>query len=685
MKPVDLMAGEGIDDSLKELFVTETCEQIDQFVEILLNLEQDPDGQTDVIRQLFRLAHNIKGSSGMMGLNELKDAMHHTESIMDQVRNGQSRLDPERIDELLQFTDLVKGYVSRQNWSDTADIISWRDQFQTEAAGADNLSSRAEIAEISLVLTDQEKQDISAWQEDGKPVYGLEVQFETDAQMQGASALIFVKFLGDFGTVYKTAPAVADLKEAHFKTFKLVLFTTRPLSSEQEEAITRYPLYEATAIRARKWAYRPEEVQPVSRAGLPSEPMIRVNSGKVDKLINHIGELLAIKGSLQQLYKQGDQQHVLDPKLWKKLGKEVERLEQFIGLFQVEIMDLRMVPVRQIFMRFPKIVRDVAKRSGKFADLHLLGEETEVDKEIAEKLVDPLTHLIRNAVDHGLETGSERKAIGKPETGIVTLGASQEGDYIVFTVADDGKGLDIPKIKAKAAQAGISPPGEALSDDEAMKLIFRPGFSTADQVSEISGRGVGLDVVESSLKGLKGDVEVESHPSRGTTFRLKVPLTLAIIQSFLFQIGDQTFAVPSAEVVENLAIDHRGLHRIGNKYFLNLRQETIPVIDLRMLFQTDRPVEFTETARPSIVKELTGTKAFAVSGSWDKTPLVIVKSGRYKLGLMVDQLIGQEELMIKQINRALDENPLISGASLLGSGGLTLILNIREIIHSAML
>lgn len=533
MSPV-FTAGEGIDDSLKELFITETCEQIDQFVEILLNLEQDPEERTEVIHQLFRLAHNIKCSSGMMGLNELKESMHHTESIMDQARKGQSRLEPERIDELLQFMDLVKAYVSSQNWSDTGELIRWRDQFQKEAAETAHPSPQAENTEISLILTDQEKEDISAWQEDGKPVYGLEVQFEDGAQMQGASALIFVRFLADFGTVYKTAPAVDDLKEAHFKTFKLVLFTTKPLSSEQEETITGYPLYEATAIRARKWTYRPEETQPISRVGLAGEPMIRVNASKVDKLINRLGELTAIKESLQQLYKQGDRRCISDSKLWKKLEEEVERLEQFIGVFQVEIMDLRMVPVRQIFTRFPRILRDVAKRSGKSVDLRLLGGETEVDKEIAEKLVDPLTHLIRNAVDHGLESGAERKALGKPETGTVTLGASQEGDYIVFTVADDGKGLDIPKIKAKAYQEGIMPPGKDLSDDEAMRLIFRPGFSTADQVSEISGRGVGLDVVESSLKGLKGEVEVESHPSRGTTFRLKVPLTNPGDHSVLF-------------------------------------------------------------------------------------------------------------------------------------------------------
>ncbi|HEX3047756.1 MAG TPA: chemotaxis protein CheA, partial [Bacillota bacterium] len=599
MKPVDLMAGEGIDDSLKSLFISETCEQLDQFIAILLDLEQDPQGQTETIHQLFRLAHNIKGSSGMMGLNELKETMHHTESMMDQVRKGQSRLDPERIDQLLQFSELVKDYVSRQNWSDTEELIHWRDAFESIAIGSTNAPLQAENTEISLILTEQEKQDIALWQEEAKPVYGLEVQFEDNAQMQGASALIFVKFLGDFGNVYKTAPAVAELREAHFKTFKLVLFTTQSLSPEQEEAITSYPLYEASAIRFRKWTYRPEENQSVVKAGHSVEPTIRVNAGKVDKLINNIGELLAIKGSLQQLYKQGKQQR-FDPKAWGKLGREIERLEQFIKLFQVEIMDLRMVPVRQIFTRFPKIVRDVAKRDGKLVELKILGEETEVDKEIAEKLIDPLTHLIRNAVDHGLETGSERQASGKPEAGTVTLKASQEGDSIVFTVADDGRGLDIAKIKAKAFQAGIIPPGETLTDEEAIKLIFRPGFSTADQVSEISGRGVGLDVVQDSIKGLKGDVEIESRPLCGTIFRLKVPLTLAIIQSFLFQIADQTFAIPSAEVIENLVFDRRSLHRIGSKQFFTLRQETIPVIDLRKLFGTER----TESA-PLIREEYT--------------------------------------------------------------------------------
>jgi two-component system chemotaxis sensor kinase CheA len=343
------------------------------------------------------------------------------------------------------------------------------------------------------------------------------------------------------------------------------------------------------------------------------------------------------------------------------VGKFIQKLEQVAGVLQVEVLDLRMIPVRQLFLRFPRIIRDIAKQNGKMVEINFFGEETEIDKQIAERLVDPLTHIIRNAVDHGLEDAERRRFIGKPETGRITLGAAQEGDYIIISVRDDGKGLNLEKIREKGVKMGLIKQGVTLREDELVNLIFLPGFSTTDHISDISGRGVGLDIVYNSIKELKGDVEIDYHTNQGTTFQLKVPLTLAIIQSFLVKVGGQIFGIPSAEVMESLLVDVDSIHKFSDKMVYSLRQEAITVVDLNNLFN------FTKTVNSS------------------KTPLIIVKYGRYKLGLMVEALIGQEEIMIKQINKALAENPLLAGAALLGNGEIALILNITEIIKKAFI
>lgn len=645
--------GEPIDDSLRQLFIAETTEQIEKFIEILLDLEKNPDHQNEVIHKLFRLAHNIKGAAGMMSLGDLKDIMHQTENMLDVVRKNQTQLGSEKIDLLLQFLDVAKDYIIGENWSDTGGLASWNGVFVLDSQ-AEAPASEDKI-DVLLFLNESEKQGIATWQEEGKFVYGVEVRFGAGSEMQGASALIFVKFIADFGIIYKTAPDINNLKTTTFSSFKLVLFTEKPLSAEQENKITGYPLYEATGINLRKWVYRPDE------GGIPLkidhlfEQTIRVDALKIDKLINDVGELLIVKSGLNQLVQQG----YPDRKRWDQLVKSIQKFEQVAGLIQHEVMDLRMIPVRHLFLRFPKIVRDIAKQKGKMVELTFFGEDTEIDKYIAEKIVDALTHLIRNAVDHGLENREQRKSLGKPDYGLITLGAAQEGDFIILTIKDDGKGLDLDKIKIRALRNGLIRPEENLTEDEVIKLIFRPGFSTAEAVSDISGRGVGLDVVQNSIKELKGEIEVETVADQGTTFYLKLPLTLAVVQSFLVKIGGQIFGLPACDVVESLAININHLHNFANKQIFALRGEAVPVINLHDFFDLEKPA------------------------ATDNVPLIVVRYGRLKTGLIVEELIGQEEVFIRQINRALRENPVISGAALLGSGEIALMINAHEIIRES--
>jgi two-component system chemotaxis sensor kinase CheA len=645
--------GEPIDDSLRQLFIAETTEQIEKFIEILLDLEKNPDKQDEVIHKLFRLAHNVKGASGMMSLGELKEIMHQAENMLDAARKSQAKLNPEKIDMLLRFSDIVKDYVVGENWKDTSSLTSWSGVFVLDSQV--ETPPQEDKIDVLLFLSESEKQGIATWQEEGKFVYGVEVQFVSGAEMQGASSLIFVKFIADFGIIYKTAPDLNNLKTSIFSAFKLVLFTEKPLSAEQEDKVTGYPLYEATAIFLRKWVYRPDEGGVPIKVDHLFEQTIRVDALKIDKLINDVGELLIVKSGFNQLIQQG----YPDRKRWDQLTKSIQKFEQVVGLIQHEVMDLRMIPVRHLFLRFPKIVRDIAKQKGKMVELTFFGEDTEIDKYIAEKIVDALTHIIRNAVDHGLENREQRKSLGKPDYGLITLGAAQEGDFINITIKDDGKGLDFEKIRTRALCNGLIRPEEKLTEDELVKLIFRPGFSTAEQVSDISGRGVGLDVVQNSIKELKGDLEVETVTDKGTTFRLKLPLTLAVVQSFLVKIGGQIFGLPAGDVVESLAINSAHLHQFANKRIFALHGEAVPVIDLHDFFDLEKPPD------------------------QGNTPLIIVRYGRLKTGLMVGELIGQEEVFIRQINRALSENPVISGAALLGTGEIALMINVHEIIRES--
>lgn len=644
-----------MDNALVSLFINETSEQLERFTEILLQLEQNPDKQGEVINELFRLAHNVKGSSGMMGLNELKEIMHQVENLFDGVRKTVVTLDAGKVDALIEFSDTVLKYIEGGHWDQVEQLIRWQEKFnfQTEQ----NILP-ADRYNTSLALSEGEKQEVATWQSSGKNVYGIEVQFSLDATMKSASALVFVKYLEKYGSIYKMVPPIQELAAEKFDIFKAILFLDQPLTPEQEKIITTYPVNDALETRLRKWVYRPEEAKIAAKTepeaqeafiAPTNERSIRVEPGKIDKLINNVGELLNIKANLNRLTREYQGEIT-----WKQLNKAIQKLEQLVAVFQEDIMDLRMVPVRQLFSRFPKIVRDVAKKSDKRVELTIFGEETEIDKQVAENLVDPLTHMIRNAVDHGLESGDQRQALGKPEVGRVKLGAYQDGDYIVISISDDGKGLDVKKIRDKALKNGILKADEKLSDEDAYKLIFAPGFSTAEKVSDISGRGVGLDVVANSINALKGDIEVDTQPNRGTTFRLKVPLTLAIIQALLVKVGNQPFGIPSSDILESLLIDRREIHSITDQKIYTLRQEAFPIIDLRKHLGFGDAVEL------------------------EQIPLVVFKNGHGKMGFIVEELLGQEEVMVKQINSAFPNNPTIAGAAILGDGEIALMINVHN-------
>ncbi|HEY8392291.1 MAG TPA: chemotaxis protein CheA [Capillibacterium sp.] len=658
-----------VDEELLSAFITETREQIERLVLILLQIEQNNEVQTEFIDEMFRIAHNIKGSSGVIGLTSVTDVMHEIENLFSAVRNGQHLLDGRAIDLLISFTDDFSSFLEQDITAVPFDGNKWIEQLKNLSKKEDAQDRKEQSASplSPMLLSAEEKAKIQSWQQEGKKVYEIEIAFTPEVKLRSASVLIFLRFIRNYGIVLKTTPAEEEIPYENYATFQMVLLTEKELDAEEQNAITTYPINEgATKISIREWEVNVNKNTPAQSHDLYqmnglnenqfTSHTIRVESERIDKVINQLGELITLKTSLSHLYKNGYE----GKSTWENFSALLQELNQAVSKLQMSAMDLRMIPVRQLFTRFPKIVRDIAKQLGKKVELHFVGADTEIDKHMGESLIDALTHLLRNAIDHGIEDPKEREAQGKDPTGHVTLSARQEGSFIVIGVTDDGRGLNLEKIRKKALATGLINENSNLSQKEIINLIFSPGFSTADRVSEISGRGVGMDVVLTNLKKLQGDIDVLTEPGQGTTFLLKVPLTLAIIQSFMVKVGGQIFGIPVTDVVQSIIIKEEEIHEVGGHLIYYRYPETIPLVHLGEFFR------------------------FPYTQKDERIPVVIINCGRGHAGFVVEELIGIEDIMIKPINEAISEHNLIAGAALLGNGKIGLILNHQQIAQQEL-
>jgi two-component system chemotaxis sensor kinase CheA len=403
-----------------------------------------------------------------------------------------------------------------------------------------------------------------------------------------------------------------------------------------------------------------EAHEPAASAGMAhaaSENMLRVDASRIDTVMNLVGEMIIGKSMLQRAMTEFEHRHSKDP-LRGKMADALAFQSRVLGELQKSVMKIRMVPVEQLFRRFPRIVRDVARLRNKDVSLEIAGQNTDLDKTILDALADPMAHLVRNAADHGIETAAEREAAGKSPRGTIRLNAYHDGDQVVIEVSDDGRGLDRDKIVRRAVERGIlsAPEAAQLNELEGLQLIFAPGLSTADEITEISGRGVGLDVVKSSLEALKGTVELHSVHGRGTTFRLLVPLTLASIRALMFRVHGRLYAVPLASVAEITRITEQGIHRIDDHEVFQLREQVLTLVRLDRL----GPHAVGEHAKRIFV--------------------IVIGSGGRRFGLAVDSLMGEEELVIKALEDQLVSSPIVSGASILGDGTVVLILNVPAVV-----
>lgn len=665
------------------VFFEESLEGLDVMEAELLNL-QPGNADSETINTIFRAAHSIKGGSGTFGFVSVSDFTHVLETLLDQIRDGQRQLTQQHVDLLLQSVDCVRAMIASLQSEQEPDLSianALKQQFEAILASSESAAASAPVVETVAAQEDQ----CRFWQITFKPQVHL---FRT-----GNEPLFMFRELADLGTVsvradVSSVPAFSELfvedchlswiiqlqgnvSEQQIKTvFEWVeddadiqieeiggLFADDPAPAP---AVNSAPVVEVTApvvVEKASAEKAPAKVEPEAKSKANAEnTSIRVGIDKVDSLINMVGELVITQAMLSQL----GEGELTESKL-ASLREGLAQLAHNTRDLQESVMRIRMLPISFVFSRFPRLVRDISQKLGKKVELKLIGENTELDKTVMEKISDPMVHLIRNSLDHGLETPEERVTWGKDETGTVTLNAFHQGGNIIIEIIDDGRGLNTEKIRSKAIANGLIKETDDLSDAEINDLIFKPGFSTADQISDISGRGVGMDVVKRNIHALNGSIEVESEPHVGTTFTIRLPLTLAILDGQLVTVGGHIYIIPLINIIESLQVDLSKVNCVGGGIeVLRLRDEYVPIIRLYQVFSHQNAVE-----------EL------------DKGLLVIVEADNEKVGVLVDDLLAQQQVVIKSLEQNYQRVEGISGATILGDGRVSLIIDISGIVKQA--
>jgi two-component system, chemotaxis family, sensor kinase CheA len=673
---------------LRELFFESAEEILQRMNEAGLALEQHP-GDVDQLREIRRAVHTLKGDSAACGYRQLSELAHDLEDV----------LTPELAQ---QHAGLIAEVILTAADTFHEMLAAYRSNLQPPAGSALRehinrlLNKPAKQAENTPVeakfdWTEYERLMIADAIRKGENVYNVALRLDPESLLPAAAFELARKALEGAGKILAIRPENGAPSEGS-RLIEAALSTKKPAdwirkhchvpSVVAKISVDRTPVLpsaprdlleilvesEAAAVAAGVksatdgGAAKEEEEAHESNAsaGLAhaaSENTLRVDAGRIDTVMNLVGEMIIGKSMLQRALTDFERRHAKDP-VRGKLADALGFQSRVLGELQKSVMKIRMVPVEQLFRRFPRIVRDVARLRNKDVGLEIAGQNTDLDKGILDALADPLAHLVRNAADHGIESVSEREAAGKPAHGTICLNAYHDGDQVVIEVTDDGRGLDREKIVRRAAERGIvsAEAASQLNESEALQLIFTPGLSTADEVTEISGRGVGLDVVKSALENLKGSVELESLPGKGTTFRLLVPLTLASIQALLFRVHGRLYAVPLASVAEITRITEEEVHRVDDHEVFQLRKQVLTLVRLDRL----EPKALGDRARRLFV--------------------IVIGNGGRRFGLAVDSLMGEEELVIKALEDHLVTSPLVSGASILGDGTVVLILNVAAVV-----
>ncbi|BAW75332.1 chemotaxis histidine kinase/response regulator CheAY2 [Helicobacter pylori] len=647
-------------DDLQEImedFLIEAFEMNEQLDQDLVELEHSPE-DLDLLNRIFRVAHTIKGSSSFLNLNILTHLTHNMEDVLNRARKGEIKITPDIMDVVLRSIDLMKTL-----------LVTIRDTGSDTNNGKEN-----EIEEAVKQLQAITSQNLEGAKEGTKEAPKKENQEEAkkenikENQENKAKSPTAKDFASD-----NPLADEPDLDYANMSAEEVEAEIERLLNKRQEADKERRaqkkqeakpkqevaPKTETSKTETKTKAKADTEENKAPSIGV--EQTVRVDVRRLDHLMNLIGELVLGKNRLIRIY--GDVEERYDgEKFLEELNQVVSSISAVTTDLQLAVMKTRMQPVGKVFNKFPRMVRDLSRELGKSIELIIEGEETELDKSIVEEIGDPLIHIIRNSCDHGIEPLEERRRLNKPETGKVQLSAYNEGNHIVIKISDDGKGLDPVMLKEKAVEKGVisERDAEGMSDREAFNLIFKPGFSTAKVVSNVSGRGVGMDVVKTNIEKLNGIIEIDSEVGVGTTQKLKIPLTLAIIQALLVGVQEEYYAIPLSSVLETVRISQDEIYTVDGKSVLRLRDEVLSLVRLSDIFKVD-----------------------AILESNSDVYVVIIGLADQKIGVIVDYLIGQEEVVIKSLGYYLKNTRGIAGATVRGDGKITLIVDVGAMMDMA--
>ena len=633
-------------DDMKEImedFLVEAFELIEQIDHDLVELESNPE-DLELLNRIFRVAHTVKGSSSFLNFDVLTKLTHHMEDVLNKARRDELKITPDIMDVVLESVDMMKGLLHgiRDNGNDTDVGINIEDICQRLTAISEG-GAPAPTAAAPTPAAAPEPEPAQAVQAEPEP------EPVSDENLSNLS----------------DSEVEAEI-ERLLKVRKAEDQARRAQKAAGGEATVAKPAAPAPVPTAAKPAAAPKKteekkVPAASGGGNSDEQTIRVEVKRLDHLMNLIGELVLGKNRLLKIYDDVEERYEGE-KFLEELNQVVSSLSLVTTDIQLAVMKTRMLPIAKVFNKFPRMIRDLSRELNKQIDLEITGEETELDKSIVEQIGDPLVHMIRNSCDHGVEDGPTRLAAGKPEKGTIQLKAYNEGNHIVIEITDDGKGLDADMLKAKSIEKGIITEREAdtMSDKEAFGLIFKPGFSTAAKVTNVSGRGVGMDVVKTNIEKLNGIIDIESEIGKGTTMKLKIPLTLAIMQSLLVGAQEEFFAIPLASVLETVRVPIDDIYTIDGKNVLRLRDEVLSLVKLSDIFGVKQVFE-----------------------NSDQTYVVVIGVAESKLGIIVDNLVGQEEVVIKSMGDYLQNISGIAGATIRGDGRVTLIVDVGAMMTMA--
>lgn len=692
-----------------EIFIDESEEHLQTLSDCIMVLEKEPDNK-DTINEVFRAAHSLKGMAGTMGFKRMQHLTHDMENVFQEVRSDRVKVTSGMIDLLFKCLDALEGYLdnikstSDEGAEDNEVIIKELNDFIAKADGEAEAENK-EVSEVKeaapaatqeekegqekIELTEEEKKAIREAESNGQHIYAMTVRIQKDCLLKAARAFLVFKAVEDFGQILVYRPSSQDIEDEKFEldfsfflaseeeTDKIVAAAKAVSEIEKvdaeeihldeyvKEAETQEEQQAKEAAAEQKEA--PAEAPKAAEKKAPAanakkqtnaKPVtgrtVRVDIEKLDALMNQVSELIIAKNSLVSISsnESGEYQN-------QSFHEQIEYLERITTNLHESVMKVRMVPIESVVNKFPRMIRDLSRKLGKKMELYMSGEDTELDRTVVDQIGDPLQHLLRNSADHGLEDNATRIERGKPEVGSIFLKAFQEGNNVIIEVGDDGNGIDVAAVRDKAVERGVitAEQAENMSQKEIINLLFLPSFSMAKKITDISGRGVGLDVVKSNIEALGGDVEVRTKLGEGTTFIVRLPLTLAIIQALMVEIRDEKYAIALGSIANIESIPVNEIKYVQAQEVIHLRGAVIPLIRLDQVLDMEEKQEEPENLT-----------------------VVIVKKGDSLAGLVVDNLIGQQEIVIKSLGKYITNNKIISGATILGDGEVALILDVNTLM-----